>query len=333
MSVFLQANVWFPRPSAAEIAALTSPETRAWAPEDIGDAISGTGALINPMTTTGDMIYATNTATPATPGRLGAGAVGTFLGGNGAGVAPSWQPVTGFTAYNGLPLLAWGHAFPGSSTTNITTTGSLARATPTATDNTSNVGIANVWGPLGFRQSTSAVANNTTVLNFTSVNGPISAVRGNPIWAYTFGFDGSNAVYFAFNFGGNGGAPGVVATENPHSVGLSFLSGDTGVHAFSRAGGAGVTRSADLTAGNLAADTMYTMVVDFSDFNTSVRVLLYNWTTATWVIDYTLTTTLPTAYSANTVCLYQETTGAAARTIYHFGLSVVNATTYPLSLP
>jgi hypothetical protein len=47
--------------------------------------------MTNPMTTTGDLIVAANTAVPATPDRLAAGAAGTVLTGNGAGVLPSWQ--------------------------------------------------------------------------------------------------------------------------------------------------------------------------------------------------------------------------------------------------
>jgi hypothetical protein len=44
----------------------------------------------NPMTTIGDIIYASNTATPATPQRLGAGTNGQILQSN-TGAAPSWS--------------------------------------------------------------------------------------------------------------------------------------------------------------------------------------------------------------------------------------------------
>ncbi len=61
--------------------------------------LNGTGALTwapdvgfaNPMTTTGDIIYASNTATPATPARLGIGAGTTVLHG---GTIPSYSAVS-----------------------------------------------------------------------------------------------------------------------------------------------------------------------------------------------------------------------------------------------
>ena len=64
-------------------------------------SVSGVGSMSNPMTTIGDMVYASNTATPATPQRLAAGTTGQILMSN-TGAAPSWStatyPSTGGTA-------------------------------------------------------------------------------------------------------------------------------------------------------------------------------------------------------------------------------------------
>ena len=54
--------------------------------------ISSTGGMSNPMTTLGDIIYASTTGTPGTPARLGVGAAGTILAVN-AGL-PAWRTST-----------------------------------------------------------------------------------------------------------------------------------------------------------------------------------------------------------------------------------------------
>jgi hypothetical protein len=51
--------------------------------------ISSTGGMSNPMTTLGDIIYASATGAPATPARLGLGAAGTILAVNGT--SPAWR--------------------------------------------------------------------------------------------------------------------------------------------------------------------------------------------------------------------------------------------------
>ena len=65
-------------------------------------------AMTNPMTTTGDIIYGSTTATPSTPQRLGIGTTGQFLG--SSGTIPQWSNTltdnsigTGITTY-GLTL-------------------------------------------------------------------------------------------------------------------------------------------------------------------------------------------------------------------------------------
>lgn len=63
--------------------------------------INGTKVMTNPMTTAGDIVVANAGGGPT---RLAAGAVGTVLTGNGAGVAPSWQAAGGVT----FPLTAAG---------------------------------------------------------------------------------------------------------------------------------------------------------------------------------------------------------------------------------
>jgi len=54
----------------------------------VGPYATSAGSLTNPMTTIGDIIIGGAAGAPA---RLAAGAAGTFLGSNGAGVAPSYQ--------------------------------------------------------------------------------------------------------------------------------------------------------------------------------------------------------------------------------------------------
>lgn len=128
MSIFLQANSWFPRPSAAEIAAGTSTETRAWAPVDIVSAIntwapSAPGVMANPMTTIGDMIYASASGTPATPARLAAGPEGAEVRINASGV-PVWIPAgeTALSIAGGLSTIdmAAGRTFTGTLTGAVT---------------------------------------------------------------------------------------------------------------------------------------------------------------------------------------------------------------------
>lgn len=54
----------------------------------------------NPMTTTGDLIVASNTATPATPARVAAVALGSVLTSKGTGTLPAWDSAPQITSIN-----------------------------------------------------------------------------------------------------------------------------------------------------------------------------------------------------------------------------------------
>lgn len=81
--------VWVPRVTAAEIAAGTGQDVRLWAVVDVKSMIDtwaplAPGVLVNPMTTRGDMIYASASGTPATAARRGIGSANTVLSSDGA---------------------------------------------------------------------------------------------------------------------------------------------------------------------------------------------------------------------------------------------------------
>ena len=85
--------------------------------------------IVNPTTTTGDTIYATNTATPATLGRLGIGATSTVY--NVVGGIPSWNlllnaNVDPAAAILGTKIVASFGAQDLHNTQNIYTTGTSA---------------------------------------------------------------------------------------------------------------------------------------------------------------------------------------------------------------
>lgn len=63
--------------------------------------------MVNPMTTTGDLIAGGTTSTPSTPTRIAAGAVGTALMGNGVGVLPSYQAMATSDLTQSAVLATW----------------------------------------------------------------------------------------------------------------------------------------------------------------------------------------------------------------------------------
>jgi hypothetical protein len=79
--------------------------------------------MANPMTTIGDMIYASNTATPATPARLAAGAEGSEIRINSSGI-PVWIPSgeTALSIAGGLCTIdmSAGRTFTGTLTGAVT---------------------------------------------------------------------------------------------------------------------------------------------------------------------------------------------------------------------
>ena len=79
-------------------------DTIGWGTALKNDTTGFGNKVTNPLTTIGDIIYATTTATNATPGRLAAGASGTVLQGAGAATLPAYS--------------AWTMAAPGASSTN-----------------------------------------------------------------------------------------------------------------------------------------------------------------------------------------------------------------------
>lgn len=264
------------------------------------------------------------------------GASGNLLTSNGASwtsAAPPTPP-DGFSMFNAAVPSNWGWAGAGSSATNITTAGVLAALTPTATDSTSNTGNGTAGvGLTCFYQNSSAVLNNTTVLSWISGASPsipgFAGTSARPVWGYTFAL-GSAVGYFAVNFGKGAIAASSTATQDTNCCGISFLSGDTTFFAFGR--NAGGTERIAFAGVAPVLSRLYTVVVDYSLWPTSVRVCLYDWTSATWVGDATLTANVPATGSQGRIAIYCQNSVGAAVSMEHYGIGYAPSD-YPLSLP
>lgn len=332
-----------PRPTTLEITAGNGTVRKGWAVADVKAAVdeyapAAPGVLVNPMTTRGQVIYASADGTPAPAAALNPGAAGTVLTSGGPGADPLWAAVSGITNMNLAPNNQWGWFGPGSSATNVATLGTFAGYVPTATDSTSSSGGSSVGGGQRFVQGTSSVANNTTVLSFAATTDPTAGVAATsaggtskPIYVYTFGLGFTVTGYFAANFGNQTGvAVSATATQDNNAAGISWLAGDATFYAFTRAVGGGLSRTALNEAP--ASNEVYTMVVDYSNWPTSVRVALYRHSTAAWIGDVTFSSNLPSTASRARIAIYRQTETTAARDISHYSCGVVD-TARPLSLP
>lgn len=104
-----------------------APVSSAATPAAIGTAAAGTSKVCSPddhvhgtsMTAIGDLITADSIG-PVVPGRIAAGAAGTLLVGNGAGVKPSFQAVAGLAADVLDAVVAVADSAGGSATTTGT---------------------------------------------------------------------------------------------------------------------------------------------------------------------------------------------------------------------
>lgn len=183
---FASALVWVPRVTAGEIALGNGQYVRLWAPADILSMIntwasSAPGVMSNPMTTIGDMIYATNTASPATPGRLAAGAEGSEFRINASGI-PVWIPAgeTALSISGGLCTI--------DMTAGRTFTGTLSGAV--------TFSVSNTWGHRTFALR---LVNSGTISEPTW---PTTSTRaGEATWVTTSG--AVNWVFFTWRSAGS----------------------------------------------------------------------------------------------------------------------------------
>jgi len=156
----------------------------------------GTGAtswttvsgMTNPMTTIGDIIYASNTATPATPQRLAGGSTGQILQSN-TGAAPSWSTATfpATATSTGSILRADGTNWVSSTATfpNTTTANQILYSSAT------NV----VGGDSGltFDGTTLTVGSSTEVFTVLDT-GKIGISATSPTYDLSFGGDAARTI-------------------------------------------------------------------------------------------------------------------------------------------
>lgn len=302
--------VWVPRVTAAEIAAGTGQDVRLWAVADVKSMIDTWAAtgFANPMTTIGDIIYASASGTPATAARLAVGA--------DFAVLSATPTVPGYKKIQYLDTAGW---FGGVQSIALYRFSNGANTyAATCTDATSNALIA--LGQFVFQQDTSAVANNTTSVFMSSASGPdfASKLLFSAFFATPTTADSFIVISYAI-----AGAASATATELNNSMGVSFLSGDTAWMSFTR-GGAGSTRAA-LTGGTnagLQANKLYFLTIDCINFPTCV-ISLYNVTDAVWVGSATITSTLSVTTGGGTPQFSFQTSTAAVRSVYWGGSAMI----------
>ncbi len=132
----------------------------------------------NPLTTRGDIIYASNTATPATAARLGIGASGTVLKG---GTDPSWAAIVnaditlGTIAGDKLVVTA-----DGSLVTPISTTAQTVAGVKTFTSSM-NIGTITTTSNVALTLKTDNVSTERAIIEITrdNVSKAILGVSGN----------------------------------------------------------------------------------------------------------------------------------------------------------
>lgn len=167
-----------------------------------GGALDWVATMTNPMTTTGDIIYGSTTATPSAPARVGAGTAGMVLHTNGTSGAPTWgkvdltsgSEVTGTTNNTILIGNASGSISPLAGT-NMQTLRFNTTPAPVASSNLLNNDVTIGIGGL----TTAEVTSSTAKLDIDGDNTGTVSLRlrsGN-----NFGSSSSTQIAFGYNGG------------------------------------------------------------------------------------------------------------------------------------
>jgi hypothetical protein len=188
--------------------------------------VAQSGGMANPMTTIGDIIYASDTGTPSTPARLAGGSTGQILQSN-TGAAPSWSTAT-FPATatgTGTILRADGTNWAASTATypNTTTANQILYSTAT------NV----VGGDSGltFDGTTMIIGSSTEVFTVLDT-GKIGISATSPTYDLSFGGDAARTISLERNTTthGNGltlSAGGALSGGTNLNGGQLYLKGGT----------------------------------------------------------------------------------------------------------
>lgn len=232
--------------------------------------------------------------------------------------------------------------YPSSSATAMAGYGTAIA--PTFTD-ASSATLATRCGAY-FRQDTSGVLNNTTVLFLqgTSAFSPAPGIKdGGAYWSYVFtvGNVGPGETAFALNFGNGTGGALVTATAEQDHCGLRWLTTDP------TSGGLGIpqfwTRDAGGTLLESVGETLlplsgvYQLIVDAKDRSAGrLRMALYEIgvglapSPRRLIAEHVFTANLPNAVGPGRVALYGQTLAAAIKnTLFHYDLTGFAAGLWP----
>ncbi len=154
----------------------------------------------NPMTTTGDMIYASNTATPATPARLGIGTTSFVM--SSSGTAPQWALLVNANV-SGSAAIAGTKISPDFGSQNVTTTGNIST---TSTGTFNSLGLMTLQNSLKIGATAAATGLSVGAKQYigNKLNSILMSDNSTSALDLEAGvyYDGTNTLYSTTNEGG-----------------------------------------------------------------------------------------------------------------------------------